>query len=69
MVILYVPIAIPLVQPAGIYTDLRLARNEEMDPCSSPYITHYSSFHFLFHPFIPSYSKVSEEQIDRLRLR
>ena len=26
-----------------------------MDPYSSPYITHYSSFHFLVHSFIPSY--------------
>ena len=27
---------------------LWLARNEGMDPYS-PYVTHYSSFHFLFH--------------------
>ena len=25
-----------------------------MDPYSSPYITHNSSFHFRFNPFIPS---------------
>ena len=31
-----------------------LARNEGMDPYSSPYMTLYSSFHFLFHSFIPS---------------
>ena len=30
---------------------LLLARYEEMDPDSSPYITHYNSFHFLFHSF------------------
>ena len=29
-------------------TVLWLARNEGMAPYSSPYVTHYSSFHFLF---------------------
>ena len=33
--------------------------NEGVDPCSSPYIAHYSSFHFVFHSFIPSYPKAS----------
>ena len=44
--------------PAAVFgafkTGLWLARNEGMDPYSGPYITHYSSFHFLFHSFIPS---------------
>ena len=31
-----------------------LARNEGMDPYSSPYLTHYTSFHFLFQSCIPS---------------
>ena len=30
-----------------------------MDPYSSPYITHSSNFHVLFHSFIPSLRKVS----------
>ena len=34
---------------AGSY--LWLARNEEVDPYSSPQITLYSSFHFHFHSF------------------
>ena len=34
-----------------------LARNEGMDPYSSPYMTLYSSFHFLFHSFIPQLMK------------
>ena len=41
----------------GHITSLWLARNEVMDPYSSPYIIHYSSFHFLFHSFIPSQPK------------
>ena len=32
-----------------------LARNEGMDPCSGPDITHYSSFHGLFHSSFPNY--------------
>ena len=32
---------------------LWLARKAGMDPSSSPYITHYSSFHLIFHFFIP----------------
>ena len=35
-------------------TYLWLARNEGMDPYSSPYITHHCSFHFLFHSCIPT---------------
>ena len=31
-----------------------------MDPYSSPYITHYSSFHFLIHSFIPSEPEASK---------
>ena len=34
------------------FSGVRLARNEGMDPCSSPYMTHYSSFRFLFHSFM-----------------
>ena len=33
---------------------LWLVRNEGMHPYSSPYITHYNSFHILFPSFIPS---------------
>ena len=33
---------------------LWLARNEAMNPYSIASITHYGSFHFLFHSFIPS---------------
>ena len=33
---------------------LWLARNEAMNPYSSAFITHYGSFDFLFHSFIPS---------------
>ena len=36
----------------GPYTFFWLARNGGMDHYSSPYITHYSSFHVLFHSFI-----------------
>ena len=32
---------------------LCLARNVGMDPSGSPYITHYSSLHFLFYSFSP----------------
>ena len=32
-------------------TCLWLARNEGIDHYSRPYVTHYSSFHFLFHSF------------------
>ena len=35
-------------------SDSWLPRSEGMDPYGSPYITHYSSFHFLFHSFIPA---------------
>ena len=35
------------------YSGFWLARSEGMDPYSSPYITHCSSFHFLSHSFIP----------------
>ena len=35
---------------------LCLARNEGVDPYSSPYITHDSGFHVLFHSFIPTLS-------------
>ena len=31
---------------------LWLARNEGMNPCSCPYITHYASLHVLFHSFM-----------------
>ena len=31
-----------------------LARNEGRDPNGSAHITHYSSFHVLFHSFMPS---------------
>ena len=40
-----------------LVTGLWLARNEGMDPYSSPYITHYSRFHFLFHSFLSSKPK------------
>ena len=33
-------------------SNLWLARNEGMDPCSSLYLTHYSGFHVLFHSLI-----------------
>ena len=36
------------------YSYLWLARSEGMDPYSSPYVTHCSNFHVLFHSFIPS---------------
>ena len=38
--------------PGNAY--LWLARSEGMDPSGSPYKTRYSSFHVLFHSFIPS---------------
>ena len=38
---------------------LWLGRNEGMDAYSSPYVTHYSSFNFLFHSFIPNRPKAS----------
>ena len=38
----------------AVFRGLRLARNEGMDPYSGPYITHCSSFHFLFHSLIPA---------------
>ena len=31
-----------------------------MDPCSSPYIARYSSFHVLFHSFISSQPRASQ---------
>ena len=41
------------------YAYLWLARNEGRNPLSSPNLTHYGSFLFLFHSFIPSQPKVS----------
>ena len=46
-------------------TYLWLARNGGMNPYSSPYITHYSSFHFLFHSFILFQKAASIEEDDR----
>ena len=40
--------------PLGGVWPLVSEESEGMDPYSSPYITHYGSFHFLFHSFIPS---------------
>ena len=39
---------------APFYTGLWLARHEGMDPDSNPFLAHYTSFHILFHSFIPS---------------
>ena len=33
---------------------LWLGRNGGMDPSSSPYVTHYSSFHVRFHSLFPA---------------
>ena len=51
------PVNLPFDSPLLVTTGLWLARNEEMDLYSSPYKTHYTSFHFLFHSFIPSEPK------------
>ena len=40
-----------LIGHAFAYAGLWFSRNEGMDPYSSPYITHYSRFHFP----VPSY--------------
>ena len=47
-----VSMKVPKQQVALLLAGLWLARNERRDPYSSPYITHYSSFHFLSHSFI-----------------
>ena len=52
---------------SGIITPISrmsvLTRKEGTDPYSSPYTTHYSSFRFLFHSFIPSEPKASNELV------
>ena len=45
---------VPFRKSPRPYTGLWLGRNEETDPYSSPYITHYEKFPFSLPFFIPS---------------
>ena len=47
------------LNPNIVKSYLWLARNEGMEPYSSPYITHCSSFHVLFHSNPTPYAAIS----------